>query len=76
MDGRVNPLMDRKVVGAAFLEWLQWSPQGQLVDVVWRSVVQCTCFAVTLVVVVVVVAAVVVVVNLVVGVAVVFVVVV
>ena len=34
--------MDRKVVGVAFffrewLQWLQWSPQSQLLDVVWCS---------------------------------------
>ena len=39
MDGRANPLMDRKVVGVVFLECLQWSPQPQLLDVVWCSVV-------------------------------------
>ena len=40
MDGRANPLMDRKVVGIEFLEWLQWlqwSPHPQLLDVVWCS---------------------------------------
>ena len=36
MDGRANPLMDRKVVGVVFLEWLQWL-WPQLLDVVWRS---------------------------------------
>ena len=34
MDGRANPLMDRKVVEAVFLEWLQRSPHPQLLDVV------------------------------------------
>ena len=40
MDGRANPLMDRKVVGVVFLEWLQWlqwSPHPQLLDVVCCS---------------------------------------
>ena len=40
MGGRANPLMDRKVVGVVFLEWLQWlqrSPHPQLLDVVWWS---------------------------------------
>ena len=37
MDGRVNPLMDRKEL--CFLEWLQWSPHPQLLDVVPCSVV-------------------------------------
>ena len=34
----MNPLMDPKVVGVGFLEWLQWlqwSPHPQLLDVVW-----------------------------------------
>ena len=42
MDGRANLLMDRKVVGVVLLEWLQWlqrSPQPQLLDVVWCSAV-------------------------------------
>ena len=34
-----HPLMDRKVVGVVLLEWLQWSPQPQLLDVVWCSAV-------------------------------------
>ena len=38
MDGRVNPLMDRKEL--CFLEWLQWSPHPQLLDV--TSVVLCS----------------------------------
>ena len=69
----MNPLMDRKVLELCCLEWLQWSPQPKLLDVVWCSVVQCICscscscscnvvFAVVAVVVVVVVVAVVVVV--------------
>ena len=41
MDGIANPLMDRKVVGAVFffelLQWLQWSPHPELLDVVWCS---------------------------------------
>jgi len=44
--------MDRKVLGTVLLErlqWLQWSPHSQLLDVVW-------CSAVVVVVVVVVVA--------------------
>ena len=43
MDGRANPLMDRKVVRVVFfgwLQWLQWSPRPQLLDVVWCS---CSC---------------------------------
>ena len=36
MDGRANPLMDRKVVEWCFVEWLQWL-QTQLLDVVWPS---------------------------------------
>ena len=43
MDGRANPLMDRKVVGVVFLNWLQWSPKPEVLDVVWCSVVQCSC---------------------------------
>jgi hypothetical protein len=39
MNGKANPLMDRKVVGAVFFEWLQWSPRPQLLDVVRCSVV-------------------------------------
>ena len=35
MDGSAKPLLDRMVV----LEWLQWSPQPQLLDVVWCSTV-------------------------------------
>ena len=35
-----HPLMDRKVVGVVLLEWLQWSPQPQLLDVVWC---ECSC---------------------------------
>ena len=34
----MNPLMDRKLVGVVFLDWLQWlqwSPHSQLLDVVW-----------------------------------------
>ena len=34
----MNPLMDKKVVGVGFLEWLQWlqwSPHPQLLDAVW-----------------------------------------
>ena len=36
VDGRANPLMDRKVVRVVllFLEWLQWSPDTKLLDVV------------------------------------------
>ena len=34
MDGRENPLMDRKVVGVVFLEWLRWL-QPQVLDVAW-----------------------------------------
>ena len=41
MDGKANPLMDRRVVGVVFflewLQWLQWSPHSQLLDVVWCS---------------------------------------
>ena len=36
MHGKANPLMNRKVVGVVFLEWLQWL-QPQLLDVVWCS---------------------------------------
>ena len=36
-------LLDRKVVGVVLFERLQWSPQPQLLDVVWCSVVQCDC---------------------------------
>ena len=43
MDGRANPLMDRKVLGVVFfwewLQWLQWSPHPHLLDVVWCSAV-------------------------------------
>ena len=43
MDGRANPLLDRKVVGVKFflecLQWLQWSPHPQLLDVAWCSAV-------------------------------------
>ena len=41
--------MDRKVVGAVFLEWLQWlqcSPGPQLLDVVWCSAVVAAVVAV------------------------------
>ena len=41
MDGRANPLMDRKA--AEIFEWLQWSPHPQLQDVVRCSEVQCNC---------------------------------
>ena len=40
MDGRANPLMAGKVVGVVFfgvVEWLQWSPHPQVLDVVWCS---------------------------------------
>ena len=39
MDGRANPLMDQKVVGFLFesLQWLQWPPHRQLLDVLWCS---------------------------------------
>ena len=47
MDGRVNPRMDRKVVGVAllfeWLQWLHWSPHLQLLDVVWCSAVEVVC---------------------------------
>ena len=39
-DGRVNPLIDRNVVGFVFVggvAWLQWSPHPQLLDWVWCS---------------------------------------
>ena len=39
MDGKANPLMDRKVVGVGLLEWLQWSPQQQLLGVALCSAV-------------------------------------
>ena len=39
LDGRANPLMDRKVFFWEWLQWLQWSPHPQLLDVVWRSAV-------------------------------------
>ena len=54
MDGRANPLMDRKVE-LCFLEclqWLQWSPHPQLLDVVWCSVVVVVCSGVVVIVVV------------------------
>ena len=48
MDGKANPLTDRKVVFA----WLQWSPQQQLLDVVWCSVVVAAVVMLVLVLVV------------------------
>ena len=42
MDGRAIPLMDRKWLELCCLKWLQWfqwSPQPQLLDVVWCSAV-------------------------------------
>ena len=42
MDGRANPLMDRKWLELCCLKWLQWfqwSPHPQLLDVVWCSAV-------------------------------------
>lgn len=53
MDGRENPLMDRKVVGVVLLERLsEWLVQPQLFDVVWCSVVQRDVLVVALTVVV------------------------
>jgi hypothetical protein len=37
MDGRANPLMDRRELRS--LEWLQWLPHPQLLNVVWCGVV-------------------------------------
>ena len=54
---RANPLMDRKVVGVVFLEWLQslqWSPHSQLLDVVVVVVVVVAVVALVIAVVVVV----------------------
>jgi len=43
--------MDRKVVGVVLFEWLQWSPQQQLLDVVWCSVVVAVLVVLVLVVI-------------------------
>jgi hypothetical protein len=42
--------MDRKLIGVVLFEWLQWSPQQQLLDVVGCSVVVAVLVVLALVV--------------------------